>query len=93
MALPDKPCRRSGYQLAEIEGERVLFFPGRLEIMHCNQTASLIWRLCNGQYTIPEMAALLGAAYPEVSQTIAAEVKTVLQRFDEYGALSARSSP
>ncbi len=70
-----------------IDDELLLFHPGEGAILYCNPTASLIWQLCDGQHTVQEIAALLGAAFPEAAEAIAADVEATLQQFLRHGAI------
>jgi hypothetical protein len=48
-------------------------------VVYCNQTASLIWHLCDGTHTAAEISALLNEAYPEAAMSIPADVAATLQ--------------
>ncbi len=82
-----KPCHRAGYRLESIDGELLLFHPARDQLIYCNETASLIWHLCDGQRTVQEIVAQLSAAFPEATEGIAEDVRDTIQRFHEYGAI------
>ncbi len=82
-----RPRRELDYRLEMIDGEILLFHPGKTTIMYCNQSASLIWRLCDGQHTVQEITSLLGQAFPEAADTIPAEVEATLQQFHKHGAV------
>ena len=77
----NRPRRKPDYRLEMMEGELLLYHPVRTRILYCNETASLVWRLCDGQRTVDEITALLAAAFPEAADTVAQDVATVLQTF------------
>jgi len=83
----NKPRRKSDYRLEEIDGELLLYHPGRTEILYCNPTASAIWHLCDGNWTAEEIISLLRSTYPEAEETIAAEVEEALDLFLKHGAI------
>lgn len=83
----DKPRRKPDYHLEMIDDELLLYHPGETKILYCNPTASLIWQLCDGQYTAQEITTLLSDSFPEAAETIAAEVEATLQDFLQYGAI------
>ena len=85
--MPHKPCRRPGYCLEALDNELLLFHPAQAQIMYCNETASVIWQLCDGQHTTQEIVALLAAAYPEAAEIMAGDVETTLQQFSQHGAI------
>jgi hypothetical protein len=82
-----KPRRKTDYHLELIDDELLLYHPGRTKILYCNQTASLVWNLCDGQRTVEEIAALLAESYPEAAATIPADVEATLGQFLEHGAI------
>ena len=87
MPAPNKPRQKPDYRLEIIDGELLLFHPGETKILYCNQSASLVWQLCDGQRTIPEITILLGAAFPEAKETLAADVKATLDELLQHGAI------
>ncbi len=83
----NKPRRKADYQLEMIDNELLLFHPAQARILYCNQSASLIWQLCDGQSTTQEIVALLAAAYPEAADGIADDVRATLQQLAQHGAI------
>lgn len=82
-----KPLRQPDYRLETIDDELLLFHPAETQVLYCNQSASVIWQLCDGQRTAQEIAALLSDAYPESADEIARDVEVTLQTFLEYGTI------
>jgi hypothetical protein len=85
--MSQRPRRKPDYCLEVIDNELLLFHPARTQILYCNETASLIWQLCDGQRNSEEMTALLAAAFPQAAETIAADVAVTLQQFTQQGAI------
>ncbi len=79
-------------QLDVLDGEIVLFHVARLEVLHLNRSATLIWHLCDGQRTIAEMCAILADAYPSAAGQIRDDVERTLRVLQEKGALVAESA-
>ena len=52
MNLDSKPRRKTDYRLEQLDGEMVLYHPSETKILYFNQTASLIWQLCDGERTV-----------------------------------------
>jgi len=92
MVLADKPRRQPDYRLEMIDNELLLFHPTHEKILYCNETASLIWQLCDGQRTVQEITDLLSAAYPEAADVIAGEVQTTLEAFLRHRAIRLLAS-
>ena len=83
----DRPSRQTDYRLEKMENELLLFDPGNNKILYCNETATLIWQLCDGQRNIQEITDLLAGAYPEAVDTMAEDVKSVIEMFQQHGAV------
>lgn len=87
-AMADKkPRQKPDYLLETVDSDIVLYHPGRNKALYLNETASLIWRLCDGNRTTAEITELLQEAFPERGATIADGVETTLQRFVDEGAV------
>ena len=83
-----KPQQNPDYRLELLDGELLLYHLNDTRILYCNQTASLIWRLCNGDHTITQITTLLSEAYPESKETLPDEVAATLREFLTHGAIS-----
>jgi coenzyme PQQ biosynthesis protein PqqD len=88
MLTTQKPQRKPDYQMETIDGELLLFHPDQQKIFYCNESAALIWQLCDGQHTVAEIVALLREAYPEAAEEIEKDVQVTLQALHEHGALT-----
>jgi len=83
----EKPCQKQDYRLELIDDELLLYHPGETKILYCNQTASLVWGLCDGQRAVEEIAGLLSEAFPDAAATIPADVNATLEQFHQHGAI------
>lgn len=81
------PRRKADYRLELLDDELLLYHPNQTQILYCNQTASLIWQLCDGQHTAQEITDLLKAAFPQSGEVIAQDVTATLRQFHGYGAI------
>ena len=82
-----KPLRKPGYHLEMMDGELLMFNPEETQILYCNQTAALIWQLCDGQRTADEIIEMLAAAFPEAEQRIRLEAPATLEKFRQHGVI------
>jgi hypothetical protein len=82
-----KPRRKTDYRLEILDGEMVLYHPAETKILYFNQTASLIWQLCDGERTAAEMITLLSESYPESVGEIATDVQATLEQFADQGCI------
>jgi len=87
MNLSAKPKQKSDYHLEMMDGELLLYHLSETRILYFNETASLIWHLCDGQQSLSEMITLLGEAYPEAAETMAADVEETVQQFLTAGCI------
>jgi hypothetical protein len=87
MKSSGKPRPRPDYCLETVGDQIILYHPGREKGFHLNETASLIWRLCDGQRTTADITKLLVDAFPDGRRSMETEVAATLERFAEEGAL------
>jgi hypothetical protein len=87
MNLSAKPKQKPDYHLELIDGELLLYHLNETRILYFNETASLIWRLCDGQQSIGEIITLLSEAYPEAAKSMAADVKETIEQFLTAGCI------
>lgn len=86
---PDNPFPKKcdGFIIEHMDGGVVLLHPARNIIIHSNETAALIWQLCDGVHTVSEIVGILAGAYPDARAQIAAEVPVTIQKLRAQGAL------
>lgn len=82
-----KPRQKPGFHLEAMDGELLLYHLGETKILHLNNTASLIWYLCDGKQTITQITSLLVEAYPEAADTMMLSVENTLQDFLMEGCI------
>jgi hypothetical protein len=82
-----KPKSIADFQLEEIDGEVLLYSPKATRSIYLNPSASLIWRLCTGEFSTQEIIDSLKEQFPEETDTIADDVVTTLNQFVEAHAI------
>jgi len=75
------------FQLEDFGDEVVLYDFATTQMVYLNDTASLIWRLCDGQRNIADIKSLLQKAYPAASDQIEYDLRATLEQFVSYGAV------
>jgi hypothetical protein len=55
----EQPRRRDGIKEYELWDEMLLYFPEKEEAVSLNRSAKAIFKLCNGDHTIAEIAQIL----------------------------------
>ncbi len=81
--VPDKE-----FTLEELDNELLLYHPTKTTTVYMNETASIIWRLCDGRRSIVEIAELIKDSYPEAGDRAREEVEETLQTFKDHGAIT-----
>ena len=83
----DRPQRNEGYQFEELDGQFLLYHPSNTRILSFNETASLVWRLCDGQRTIGEIIDILVSAFPDAAADIPTDIEALLDTLREHRAI------
>lgn len=83
----------SNYISEDMDGQVLLYRVGAHKAVHLNDSAGLIWKLCDGSRTLNDVIAVLGEAYPDMRETIAADVRSGARMLLKEGALVKPSVP
>ncbi len=81
------PKHISDYRLEGFEGELLLYHPVKTQAVYLNETAALIWRLCDGQRSVAEIRSFLRETYLKDADKIDQDLITTLDRFSGCGAI------
>lgn len=81
--LSFKPMRRSDVRSEDVQHETVLYDPTRGQAVYLNETASIVWKLCDGSRSVAEMGDLLAKEMGDASGAVAKDVADVISRFAE----------
>ena len=87
MDLNQKLSKSDDYYVEEIEGEWLLFKPESQKAIYLDETASVIWTMCDGSRDAQELASEIAAHYPDSQDTVKSDVIDALSLLDEHGAL------
>ncbi len=83
----------SNYISEDMDGQVLLYRVGAHKAVHLNDSAALIWKLCDGSRTLNDVIGVLGEAYPDMRETIAADVRSGARMLLNEGALVKTSMP
>jgi hypothetical protein len=75
-----------GYFVEEMDGECLLYRLGAYKAIHLNESAALIWKLCDGTRSAQHIIALLGQEYPD-NLDLPADVHAAVELLIREGAL------
>ena len=81
------PKQAFGFFVEEMEGENLLYRLGGHKAIHLNDTATLIWKLCDGSRTVQAIIDLLKKEYPGSEVAIGTDVLEAVQLLLNEGAL------
>lgn len=81
------PLPREGFRAETMDGETVLYRDTVKKMIYLNESASLVFGMCDGKVSVREIIELLAQAYPEAAQSIARDVFEVIDYLVEEGAL------
>ncbi|MDH3693115.1 MAG: pyrroloquinoline quinone biosynthesis peptide chaperone PqqD [Gammaproteobacteria bacterium] len=82
------PVAATDYRLEDFDGELLLYHPASTRTIHLNDSASIIWHLCDGKSSIQDIVDTIAEAYPESTDNIEKDVIQALNRLVEQGVLS-----
>ena len=81
------PTRRAEFEERIVEGEMVVMDKESEQIHQLNQTASLIWQLCDGEHDQQQIAEELAATFEVDTETAQHDVADTLKKLEEIGLL------
>jgi coenzyme PQQ biosynthesis protein PqqD len=84
------PRANTEFSLEEIDDELLLYHPAKTKAVYLNETAALVWQLCDSKRSVAEIVSLLKENYPE-SETIQSDVEQTLQQLADNGAVELES--
>jgi hypothetical protein len=80
------PSRVPEFALERLDHEALLYHAGLTRAIRLNETAALVWHLCDGVRSAGEIAAMIGEAFPG-EEAVRADVEEILGRLASEGAV------
>lgn len=87
---PDRPQRAGGLEVTEIADGLVVHQIDPERVHHLNNTASVVFTLCDGEHTIPEITALFGETF-SLDAAPLVSVTNCVEALRSTGVVCARS--
>jgi len=81
------PKQAFGFFIEEMDGEQLLYRLGAHKAIHLNDTASVIWKLCDGSRNVQEIIDLLKVQYPSAESAVETDVEEAIELLVREGAL------
>lgn len=88
MPTSDVPVPSTEFTLEQLDNELLLYHPSKTLTVYMNETATLVWQLCDGKRTVGEIVQQLQEAYPEAAGGMESDVEHALAVFSEHGAIT-----
>ena len=85
------PTPQEGIELVELEGEGVLYCPETMKMVYLNDSASIIWRLCDGLRKVADIIDALADAFPEAINEVSLDVPEMIELLACEGAVELRN--
>ena len=82
-----RPTRNPEMRVEKVDSDLLAYHPQGDRILQLNETAALIWGLCDGIRTVSDISRLLEEAYPEDSAQIHTDLVSVLNALEKEGCI------
>ena len=86
------PKAVEGLRMEIMDGETVLYEENSKKMIYLNESATVVFQLCEGQRTIREIIEILTTAYPDASASIAQDVLAVIEYLVQESAIGLEIS-
>ena len=85
------PQPRGRYLIEDIDNESLIYRMPAKSAIYLNETATVIWKLCDGTRSAREIVAVLAEAFPQDAETVGADVQATIDELVRIGAPSCYS--
>jgi PqqD family protein of HPr-rel-A system len=86
-----KPKVRGDLTVVELDGEAVIYDERTSDLHHLNPTATIVFGLCDGTATMPEIATDIAEAFGVPAAEVEAQVRSLVRRFRAAELLEPRA--
>jgi coenzyme PQQ biosynthesis protein PqqD len=81
------PVQEARIAIEIMDGEVLLYHPQRTAAIYLNQSAGLVWGLCDGNRSVAEIIRLLAEHYPDALGNLEMDVCETIESLRRQGAL------
>lgn len=92
MEYSQKFNKNPAFNVEKFDNEILLYAVSTTRGIYLNETAYLIWQMCDQENSLGDIIALLKEAYPETKETISTDVLAVVESLVEAEALIVRNA-
>ena len=90
MDLSSRPRHAADLRVQRFEGEILLFDGGNATGILLNETASLVWLLCDGERSVSDIIEYLRGSYPLEAERLLSDVADAIDLLSGHGAIVIR---
>jgi len=90
MAADLVPHRNRRYVLEEMDNESLIYRRPSKKAYYLNDTASAIWKLCDGARSVQEIISILVDAFPEAATEVRTDVRNTIDELVRTGAIQLK---
>jgi hypothetical protein len=80
---------KDGLEVEDTGDDVLIYLPNGDQTLYLNETAAIVWRLCDGKRTGVEIIQLLSDAYPDEENFMQLQVQEALTDFIERGLIES----
>lgn len=91
MTADPLPRRHAQYAVEWMDNESLIYGSTSKLAIYLNETATMIWKLCDGTRTVKQIVDLLSNSFPEATSDVKADVKETIDELVRKGALQIKS--
>jgi hypothetical protein len=74
------PNQHHDFQIEQIDGETLLYQHQLKRMIYLNESAALVWHLCDGRRSVANIIDLLSNSYPDTEDAVRADVIEAIDR-------------
>jgi pyrroloquinoline quinone biosynthesis protein D len=79
--------RSPDFFVEDLQDETLLYRSGSPTVIYLNESAALVWKLCDGQRTVKDIVNILIENFPEAKSQLPYEVEQAVAMLLDKGAL------
>ena len=81
------PTPRRGFIIKQMDSEILLYRHSLKKTIYLNESAAVVWQLCDGERIVQHIVDILADAYPDKRAQVAADVSGAIDSLCREGAL------
>ena len=81
--MPDPhltPVPRADVRFEELDGEAVVYDHTGRQAIYLNDTATVVWQLCDGQRTVADISTLLTKEFPDAAAELGTDISDAVDK-------------